>query len=74
MGFFTWHPFPSLGSGTLLSPWEITPFFSLTYYDYDRVDFISNSRSGHVAQSWPIGALISSRCVDIIQPVTVWKL
>ena len=48
--------------------------FSLTQYDYDRVDFTSNSRSGHVAQAWPIGALLSSSCVDIIQPMTLWEL
>ena len=45
--------------------------FSLGQYDWDRVDFNSDSRDGLVAQACPIGALLSSSRGDIIQPVTV---
>lgn len=32
----------------------------------------SHSRSGACGSTWPIGALLSFSCIDIIQPMTLW--
>lgn len=53
-------------------PGKLPLSFSLSHCDCDRVDFTSDSRGGHVAQACPIGALLSSSCGGIIQPVTLW--
>ena len=53
-------------------PGKLPLSFSLSHCDCDRVDFTSDSRGGHVAQACQIGALLSSSCGDIIQPVTLW--
>ena len=50
MGFFTWHPFLSLGLVSSYHPGKSPLSFSLTH-DYDRVDVTCDFRSGHAAQA-----------------------
>ena len=50
MSFITQCPFPSLMSGILLSPWEITLFLFSHPLWLRQSDFTSDSRIGHVPQ------------------------